>query len=218
MWTMQQATQQGSSRSKTTFQASSRSPLCYALTFSNPCHACPHRKSCCAGAEYSLSQGTRALWGTRPPSSCQKSSSRTLMSKLFCPRETVLRCSPFSPSTLDLQVYLCHREGKVVCCLQVWANSALETTTSKFLIRSIGIIRFCSPFGFRIHKFLWATVWGHPRAYNRRPRDRDYLISFYNRWTEEVKSIVPEEQLLVFNVKQGWEPLCRCAASMVCDI
>jgi hypothetical protein len=28
---------------------------------------------------------------------------------------------------------------------------------------------------------------------------------------EEVKARVPEKQLLVFNVKQGWEPLCRCA-------
>jgi hypothetical protein len=80
----------------------------------------------------------------------------------------------------------------------------------------MGITRFCSPFIFRLYKFLWATVWGHPRMFNGRYRDTDYLISFYNRWTEEVKSLVPEKQLLVFNVKQGWEPLCRYAGPVMC--
>lgn len=34
-------------------------------------------------------------------------------------------------------------------------------------------------------------------------------VEFYNRWVEEVKTSVPADRLLVFNVKQGWEPLCR---------
>jgi hypothetical protein len=86
------------------------------------------------------------------------------------------------------------------------------------MIRSNAIVRFCSPFGYQLHKFRWATLWGHPRTYNGRYGDRDYLISFYNRWMEEVKAIVPEKQLLVFNVKQGWEPLCKCAAAVICGL
>ena len=31
---------------------------------------------------------------------------------------------------------------------------------------------------------------------------------FYNQWIEEVKATVPKERLLIFNVKQGWKPLC----------
>ena len=31
----------------------------------------------------------------------------------------------------------------------------------------------------------------------------------YNEWIEEVKRTVPKEKLLVFNVKQGWDPLCK---------
>lgn len=31
---------------------------------------------------------------------------------------------------------------------------------------------------------------------------------FYDKWTEEVKKVVPKSQLLEFEVKQGWEPLC----------
>ena len=31
---------------------------------------------------------------------------------------------------------------------------------------------------------------------------------FYKSWNEEVIRSVPEDRLLVFNVKQGWKPLC----------
>ena len=33
-------------------------------------------------------------------------------------------------------------------------------------------------------------------------------VQFYNEWVEEVKKSVPPERLLVFSVKEGWEPLC----------
>ena len=31
---------------------------------------------------------------------------------------------------------------------------------------------------------------------------------YYEEWNEEVKKCVPKERLLIFNVKQGWKPLC----------
>ena len=31
---------------------------------------------------------------------------------------------------------------------------------------------------------------------------------YYDEWNEEVKRSVPKERLLIFNVKQGWKPLC----------
>ena len=31
----------------------------------------------------------------------------------------------------------------------------------------------------------------------------------YNQYIEDVKSVVPKDQLLIFNVTQGWEPLCK---------
>ncbi|XP_057299277.1 uncharacterized protein LOC130629918 [Hydractinia symbiolongicarpus] len=34
-------------------------------------------------------------------------------------------------------------------------------------------------------------------------------VAYYNRWVEEVKRNVPEEKLLVYSVKEGWEPLCK---------
>lgn len=33
--------------------------------------------------------------------------------------------------------------------------------------------------------------------------------SFFNAWTEYVKKKVPKDQLLIFRVTEGWEPLCN---------
>jgi len=37
----------------------------------------------------------------------------------------------------------------------------------------------------------------------------DKSIEFFKAHIEEVKSLVPNDQLLVFDVREGWEPLCK---------
>jgi hypothetical protein len=39
-------------------------------------------------------------------------------------------------------------------------------------------------------------------------QDRDFMLASFKRHTEEVTTTVPAERLLVFNVAQGWAPLC----------
>ena len=38
--------------------------------------------------------------------------------------------------------------------------------------------------------------------------DRDHAISVFNAHNEAVKAAFPPERVLVFDVKEGWEPLC----------
>ena len=38
---------------------------------------------------------------------------------------------------------------------------------------------------------------------------KETAVAFYNKWVEEVKAMVPKEKLLIHNVKDGWEPLCK---------
>jgi len=38
--------------------------------------------------------------------------------------------------------------------------------------------------------------------------DRDFLIDYFQRHTEAVKAAFPPERLLVYELGQGWEPLC----------
>jgi hypothetical protein len=38
--------------------------------------------------------------------------------------------------------------------------------------------------------------------------DREKTIKIYKAWVEEVKRTVPADRLLVYEVKEGWKPLC----------
>ena len=37
---------------------------------------------------------------------------------------------------------------------------------------------------------------------------KEESVKFYNNWVDHVKTIVPSNRLLVFEVKEGWKPLC----------
>jgi hypothetical protein len=39
--------------------------------------------------------------------------------------------------------------------------------------------------------------------------NREHTIEAFNRWNEEVKGFVPADRLLVYEAKEGWEPLCE---------
>jgi len=47
------------------------------------------------------------------------------------------------------------------------------------------------------------------QVFNGRAADRDYAIEVYNRNVEDVLSTIPAERLLVHELGDGWEPLCR---------
>ena len=38
--------------------------------------------------------------------------------------------------------------------------------------------------------------------------DRAFMVDFFHRHTEAVVAGVPKDRLLVFNVTEGWDPLC----------
>ncbi|MGP3965380.1 sulfotransferase family protein [Nonomuraea sp. 3N208] len=46
------------------------------------------------------------------------------------------------------------------------------------------------------------------RIFEGRVDDRDHVLGVYERHTAEVKAAIPAERLLVFDVRDGWEPLC----------
>ena len=41
------------------------------------------------------------------------------------------------------------------------------------------------------------------------PKYPENRVQYYEDWVAYVKRTVPEDRLLVFNVKEGWEPLCK---------
>lgn len=47
--------------------------------------------------------------------------------------------------------------------------------------------------------------------------DKEFWIKSFDAWNEFVKKTVPPEKLLVYDVKQGWEPLCRFLGKAIPD-
>jgi hypothetical protein len=52
-------------------------------------------------------------------------------------------------------------------------------------------------------KLVWEQTFG------RNFEDRRHAIEVFERHNQEVKEHVPAERLLVYEVKDGWEPLCE---------
>ncbi|MHB8596876.1 MAG: sulfotransferase family protein [Ktedonobacteraceae bacterium] len=55
-------------------------------------------------------------------------------------------------------------------------------------------------------RMLNTLVW--EGTFDGKFEDKDYAIAVFLRHIEEVKQHVPPEKLLVYDVKEGWEPLC----------
>ncbi len=47
------------------------------------------------------------------------------------------------------------------------------------------------------------------QTFGERVNDREHVLAVYERHIEEVKRTIPPERLLVYQVAEGWEPLCR---------
>jgi len=47
------------------------------------------------------------------------------------------------------------------------------------------------------------------RAIGSKARDRNTVLAAFRRNTEQVKAEVPSDKLLMFDVRQGWKPLCE---------
>ncbi len=58
-------------------------------------------------------------------------------------------------------------------------------------------------------------VWQN--TFDNRFEDKAYALSVFNDHIAEVKQTVPAEKLLVYEVKQGWGPLCSFLGVPVLD-
>ncbi|MFD0477083.1 sulfotransferase [Nonomuraea thailandensis] len=54
-----------------------------------------------------------------------------------------------------------------------------------------------------------AGTFGAGRTMADGPVDEESAVAAFERHTAEVRASLPPERLLVFDVRQGWEPLCR---------
>ena len=92
-----------------------------------------------------------------------------------------------------------------------WATSVLNTVASHAGIFSRRPFTFFQMFEIGapyIEQTMTHYNGGAP-AKVLRDRDRERLERVYAEYSRTVKAAVPRKQLLVFNVKHGWQPLCE---------
>jgi hypothetical protein len=56
-------------------------------------------------------------------------------------------------------------------------------------------------------KFVKRQVWG--KQFQGRFLDKEFAEKIWYEHIEEVKANVPADRLLVYDVREGWEPLCK---------
>lgn len=92
-----------------------------------------------------------------------------------------------------------------------WYESARETI---FMVTQtpipLSILRWFIPFVREMYprfEFTEALIWNG--QFDGRFKDKEYAIAKFIEWNNAVIATVPDDRLLVYEVKQGWQPLCE---------
>jgi hypothetical protein len=81
-----------------------------------------------------------------------------------------------------------------------------RSPTSRLIFGLISLLVFGGFAGSRsnmVNDMIWEGT------FDGRFEDKAYAIEVFERHNEEVKRRVPPERLLVYDVREGWEPLCE---------
>lgn len=107
-------------------------------------------------------------------------------------------------------------EAKVILTVRdaaKWYDSAGNTIFTKPVPRKLAILKFMGWFSAKLNYV--PQVYAHiqtflfKEAFEDKTEDKDAMIRLFNKWNEEVKKTVPTDRLLVYEIQQGWEPLCK---------
>ena len=94
-----------------------------------------------------------------------------------------------------------------------WFDSASKTIFKQPPSIFLGLMRIVGVFSKKARSMM--AVWSfarslvHDRFFDGSIRDRERTKSIFVAWNQEVHRVVPPDRLLVFDVSEGWTPLCR---------
>lgn len=97
-----------------------------------------------------------------------------------------------------------------------WYRSTLDTIYALVDTANIKWTRWLMP-GLYANQRMIRGLWD--KAYGERTRflDKDHALARYHAHNDEVKRVVPGDRLLVFDVREGWAPLCGFLGAPVPD-
>ena len=97
-------------------------------------------------------------------------------------------------------------DAKVLLSLrdpESWYESIINTIYSS----SRAALESDDPATRRLGEWAFEIIWH--RVFDNHMDDRAHVIGIFNRHNQSVIDEVPADRLLVFEAKQGWQPLCR---------
>jgi hypothetical protein len=108
-------------------------------------------------------------------------------------------------------------EAKVILTVRSperWYKSSYNTVYSlnrpllhrKILLSFLGLFRPELKITLRAWEIIEKVEWQN--FFQSRFADKQFAIGKFNQHIEEVKQVVPNDRLLVYSLKEGWEPLC----------
>jgi hypothetical protein len=96
-------------------------------------------------------------------------------------------------------------------------NTVFEATKGDPVLNLL--VPLLAPWIVKSDRIIKKLVWDSPRLFDGKfGKDKEYVKQQYLAWAEEVKRTIPPSQLLEFNVKQGWAPLCKFLGVPVPDL
>lgn len=113
-------------------------------------------------------------------------------------------------ATFWKQIWEAFPKSKVVLTTrnpQDWYESCLNTIYATSTGAAGGTLQ-SGPFSMMpgIIKLSHQLVW--EGTFDNRFDDESHAIEVFNRHNRQVEEVVPEDELLVYEIKEGWEPLC----------
>jgi hypothetical protein len=87
-----------------------------------------------------------------------------------------------------------------------WYRSTYETIYAMAKARN-KIIACLFPAARNMKRMITGIIWDG--TFHGNFEDKIYAKKIFKDHIEEVKRTVPEEQLLIYEITQGWEPLCK---------
>src|SRR4026207_787211 len=102
-------------------------------------------------------------------------------------------------------------EAKVILTLhprgpEAWYESTIDTIYFTETMWQFKVLQLFTPFGRKFGDIARQLRWG--RTLKGVMGDKAKAVECYEAYIDEVKSAVPKDQLLVFSVDEGWQPLC----------
>jgi hypothetical protein len=98
----------------------------------------------------------------------------------------------------DAKVILSHRDP------EAWYKSFSETIVRA---NTIGRTQDPNPHTRAMAELINQIVF--EQTFSGRTSDKDHVLQVYADHLAEVKRTIPQDRLLTFDVREGWEPLCR---------